>query len=310
MYSLFIQFFLTTPATPSQSGKRHVDNDAMWAAMSPSPPAVPGTTDSNSHRHHHHTPDHSSRHVYVHHINERQAPQQQYAPPPQSHPMFMPMPYPQPQPMPMFMGGMGGGYGFHSQPQPQPPVIIVNGKSGARSGDDEETDNGSDGGDKTDDNNDDNNKGFSSILLVSIIFVFIGSILGFVCVGKVYDVFEHSMENDYVSDYFVVNRQVALGIGAFATLCYCIAFMLAFYAGMKYKMKCDKKEKKQCCRDGLLIAAWVIFCLTSINNLIILILAFDEEARIYPEVALCAVIGSIVAWLFVFGWAEMTRRSR
>lgn len=212
----------------------------------------------------------------------------------------------------MFMGGMGGGCGFH--PQSQPPVIIVNGKSGAKSGggDDEETANGSDKGGTTDDNNDDDSKGFSSILLVSIIFVFIGSLLGFICVGKVYDVFEHSMENDYISDYFVVNRQIALGIGAFATLCYCIAFMLAFYAGMKYKIKCDKKKekKKQCCRDGLLIAAWVIFCLTSINNLIILILAFDEEARIYPEVALCAVIGSIVAWLFVFGWAEMTRRSR
>lgn len=227
----------------------------------------------------------------------------------------MPYPQPQPMPMPMYMGGMGGGCGFHPQSQPQPPVIIVNGKSGAKSsggGDDDETANGSDGGGTPDDDsNDDNSKGFSSILLVSIIFVFIGSLLGFICVGKVYDVFEHSMESDYVSDYFVVNRQIALGIGAFATLCYCIAFMLAFYAGMKYKMKCDKKEKKkQCCRDGLLIAAWVIFCLTSINNLIILILAFDEEARIYPEVALCAVIGSIVAWLFVFGWAEMTRRSR
>ena len=277
----------------------------MWAAMSPSPPTVTGTSDYNNHASSY--GDRSSRHVYVHHINERQAPQQQYAPPPQPQPVYMPMPYPQPHPMPMFMGGMGGG-GFH--PQPQPPVILVNGKPGNRSGGDEEMGNGGDGGGETDDKNDDNNTGFSSILLVSIIFVFIGSLLGFVCVGKVYDVFEHSMESDYVSDYFVVNRHVALGIGAFATLCYCIAFMLAFYAGMKYKVKCKKNEKKQCCRDGLLIAAWVIFCLTSMNNLIILILAFDEEARIYPEVALCAVFGSIVAWLFVFGWAEMTRRSR
>lgn len=279
----------------------------MWAAMSTSPPIVPGATDSNNHYSRHSSNgDSSSQHVYVHHINEQQAPQQQYAPPPQPQPVFMPMPYSQPQPMPMFMGGMGGGCAFHPQPQPQPPVIVVNGKSGdRRGGGDEETGNGDE---RTDDDNDDNSSGFSSILLVSIIFVFIGSVLGSICVRKVYDVFENSMESDYVSDYFVVNRQVALGIGAFATLCYCIAFMLAFYAGMKYKLKCKENEKK-CCRDGLLIAAWVIFCLTSINNLIILILAFDEEARIYPEVALCAVLGSIVAWLFVFGWAEMTRRS-
>ncbi len=276
---------------------------------------MPGTNNNN--HHYVRSGDPSSRHVYVHHINERQAPQY-YAQPPPPQPMFMPMPmpmpYPQPQPMPMFMGGMGG-YGFHQQPQP--PVKIVSGKDGSVGGD-EETGNGDDDGNGddgngNDGNGNDNNKGprsFSSILLVSIIFVLIGSLLGFICVGKVYDVFEHSMNSDYVSDYFVVNRQVALGIGAFATLCYCIAFMLAFYAGMKYKIKSKKKEKKQCCRDGLLIAAWVIFCLTSVNNLIILILAFDEEARIYPEVALCAVIGSIVAWLCVFGWAELTRRSR
>lgn len=292
----------------------------MWAAMSPSPPIVPGLNDTYADAG---NGDPSSRHVYVHHINERQQQQQapQYAQPPPPQPMFMPMPmpYPQPQPMPMFMGGgMGGGYGggFHQHQPQQPPVIIVSGKSGGGGGGrDEETGNGDDGGKaktdgekaKTDDGNP-----FSSILLVSIIFVFIGSFLGFICVGKVYDVFEHSMESesDYVSDYFVVNRQVALGLGAFATLCYCIAFMLAFYAGMTYKMKSTKKGKKQCCRDGLLIAAWVLFCLTSINNLIILILAFDEGARIYPEVALCAVFGSIAAWICVFGWAEMTRRSR
>lgn len=291
----------------------------MWTAMSPSPPTVPGTNNNNS------------RHVYVHHINERQAPQ--YAQPPPPQPMFMPMPmpYPQPQPMPMFMGGMGmgmGGYGFHQQPQP--PVIVINGgdqKPDQKKGGGSKPGDGSGGGDvekgkggkddkggKTDGGNGDGNdkgpRSFSSVLLVSIILVLIGSLLGFICVGKVYDVFEHSMKGDSGSDYFIVNRQLALGMGAFATLCYCIAFMLAFYAGMKYKMKSTKKEKKQCCRDGLLIAAWVIFCLTSVNNLIILILAFDEEARIYPEVALTAVIGSIVAWVCIFWWAELTRRSR
>lgn len=280
--------------------------------MSPSPPILPGYAERSG--------DPSSRHVYVHHINERQ-------PQPQTQPIFMPMPmpYPQPAPMPMFMGGMGG-YGGYPQ---QPPVIVVAGKSGEGGGgggekecggdkkkkEKEEKDGGGGGGEADDGKDADKGaKPCSSNMLASIIFCLIGSVLGFICVGKVYDVFEHSLESDYVSDYLVVNRQVALGIGAFGTLCYFIAFMLAFYAGMKYKMKSKKEKKKEkkkhkCCRDGLLIASIILFGLTFMNNLIILVLAFDEEARIFPEVALCAVFGSIAAWICVFGWAEMTRRS-
>jgi len=229
------------------------------------------------------------------------------------------MPYPQPQPMPMFMGGMGG-YGFHQQPQP--PVIIINGG-------DQKPDHNK-GGDKkgkeksppppssTKEDSSPANP-FHPVSLVSVIFFVIASILGFICVAKIYDVFESSMNNNYededggidehILDYLVVHRTVALGMGAASILMFSIAFLLSFYAGMRYRLKGDKSKKKNCCLGGLLIAAWILFCLTFINGLIILVLAFDEEARIYPEVALTAVIGNMVAWICMFGYSQLARVS-
>jgi hypothetical protein len=276
----------------------------------------------------------TSRHVYVHHINEQQQQQQaapQYAPPPQPQyypqpPQVMPMPipFPQPMPMPMYGGcGHGGGYN-HYQPPPQPPVIVVNGGGGNNSGggggggDAEKAakkdDDGAGGGDSGGGGGGGTTKKFSAVMLASTIFTIIGSILGFICVGKVYDVFEHSIDNNNnnnnESDYFMINRTVALSVGAAAILLFWISFMLAFYAGMKYKIKHGKGNKDgKCCRDGLLIAGLVLFGLTFMNNLIILVLAFDDGARIYPEAVLSAVFGSIAAWLCVFGWAELVRRS-
>ena len=270
----------------------------------------------------------TSRHVYVHHINEQQQQQAapQYAPPPQPQyypqPQVMPVPMPFPQPMPMFGGCGGGGYN-HYQPPQQPPVIVVNGGGNGNSGggggggDAEKAakkdDDGGGGGDSGGgDSGGGKTKTFSSVMLASTIFCIIGSILGFICVGKVYDVFEHSIDNDNnnESDYFMINRTVALSVGAAAILLFWISFMLAFYAGMKYKIKHGKGSKEgKCCRDGLLIAGLVLFGLTFMNNLIILVLAFDDGARIYPEACLSAVFGSIAAWLCVFGWAELVRRS-
>ena len=258
------------------------------------------------------------RRVYVHHINENDhhyPPQPQYAQPPQ--PIFIPMPIPQPQPMPMFLGGGLGGYSYPHHPMSQPPVIIING-----SGDPTHDNDG--GGESSSNDKDDSSSStnpFHPVSLVSVIFFIIASILGFICVAKIYDVFESSFnDNDYnqdekdldeqLLDYLVVHRTVALGMGAASILMFSIAFLLSFYAGMRYRLKNNRKSKrKSCCLGGLLIAAWILFCLTFINGLIILVLAFDEEARIYPEVALSAVMGNMAAWMCMFGYSQLARVS-
>jgi len=268
------------------------------------------------------------RRVYVHHINENHVSPvgYPYAQPPPPQPMYIPMPFPipQPQPMPTFMGGMGmgmGGYGgFHQQPQP--PVIIIN---GGEQKPDQKLDQKKEGGKsppppstKAKEDPPPANP-FHPVSLVSVIFFVIATILGFICVAKIYDVFESSMNNnndnedggldEHMMDYLVVHRTVALGMGAASILMFSIAFLLSFYAGMRYRLKGDNSKKKNCCLGGLLIAAWILFCLTFINGLIILVLAFDEEARIYPEVALTAVIGNMVSWICMFGYSQLARMS-
>ena len=267
------------------------------------------------------------RRVYVHHINENShhyPPQPQYAqPPPQ--PVFVPMPIPQPQQMPIFMGG-GGGYSYPHHPMTQPPVIIING-SGDPTHEDDDGDSGGGGAESSSDDNSDSSSStnpFHPVSLVSVIFFIIASILGFICVAKIYDVFESSFENgngyneeeddkdldEHILDYLVVHRTVALGMGAASILMFSIAFLLSFYAGMRYRLNNKKsKKRKNCCLGGLLIAAWILFCLTFINGLIILVLAFDEEARIYPEVALSAVMGNMAAWMCMFGYSQLARVS-
>lgn len=267
------------------------------------------------------------RRVYVHHINENShhyPPQPQYAqPPPQ--PVFVPMPIPQPQQMPIFMGG-GGGYSYPHHPMTQPPVIIING-SGDPTHEDDDGDSGGGGAESSSNDNSDSSSStnpFHPVSLVSVIFFIIASILGFICVAKIYDVFESSFRNgngnneeeddkdldEHILDYLVVHRTVALGMGAASILMFSIAFLLSFYAGMRYRLNNKKsKKRKNCCLGGLLIAAWILFCLTFINGLIILVLAFDEEARIYPEVALSAVMGNMAAWMCMFGYSQLARVS-
>ena len=267
------------------------------------------------------------RRVYVHHINENShhyPPQPQYAqPPPQ--PVFVPMPIPQPQQMPIFMGG-GGGYSYPHHPMTQPPVIIINGSGDPTHEDEDDDGGGGDAESSSDDNSDSSSSTnpFHPVSLVSVIFFIIASILGFICVAKIYDVFESSFENgngyneeeddkdldEHILDYLVVHRTVALGMGAASILMFSIAFLLSFYAGMRYRLNNKKsKKRKNCCLGGLLIAAWILFCLTFINGLIILVLAFDEEARIYPEVALSAVMGNMAAWMCMFGYSQLARVS-
>jgi hypothetical protein len=67
-------------------------------------------------------------------------------------------------------------------------------------------------------------------------------------------------------------------------------------------------RKGHCCMGGFLMAGGVIFCLVFIIDLIVLVLAFDSENAIYPEIIWSALIGSILSWMLMFGYSEMARR--
>lgn len=99
-----------------------------------------------------------------------------------------------------------------------------------------------------------------------------------------------------------------MGTGAAATLCFTIAILCSFYAGIRHKTK-SKAKKEHTCLSAFVLAGWIIFSLTFILELICLVLAFDEDVPIYPEMVWTALIGSIVAWMLMFGYSELARRS-
>ena len=152
---------------------------------------------------------------------------------------------------------------------------------------------------------------FSKFSVVSIIICFLALIFGSVCIVKTYHADDARIESkeagqdQFENEEYTTARTVALGMGAVSTLCFTIATLCSFYAGLRHKMK---NGAKHCCLDGLLISGWVIFCLTFITNLIILVLAFDAENIIYPEVVLVAFMGSLLSWFLMFGYSEMARR--
>lgn len=148
-------------------------------------------------------------------------------------------------------------------------------------------------------------------------------VFGTVCVVKTYEAYDwlllHHRRTDTDDDRdpdddedYVIVRTVAIGTGTAATLCFIIATLSSFYAGMRHTAKSDTKKKKMGgggCLGGLVIAGWIVFCLTFINDLIILVLAFDGKNAIYPEVVWTALVGSILSWMFMFGYSEVARRS-
>ncbi|KAL9182965.1 hypothetical protein ACHAXT_004244 [Thalassiosira profunda] len=156
---------------------------------------------------------------------------------------------------------------------------------------------------------------FNSFSIASVVLVALAFVFGVACVGmtsRAYDGYEEGLTDD--DEEYVTDRLVAVATGVVATLLFHVATMLIFYAGMKYKSKTKSKKlqggKKKCCLSTILIAAVVIFGITFVLDLVLLVVAFDGEKLIYPAAVLVALLGSIVAWLLLFGYSEVARRAR
>ena len=274
----------------------------------------------------HHTttqnPDGSSN-IYVHHMHDAPPP-----PPPQPQqpqmqmPQMMGIPYPMPTPAPMYApypypppppSSYGCPYHHHQQQQQQQPkVVIIKQDEEKKPKEDKKNDK------KKDNKPAEKTKApkpppqpqpFSKFSITSVITFFLGLVFGVACVVKTYDAEEmrSSGIDTSSSEEFTVARTVAMGTGAAATLCITIARLCSFYSGLRAKSK--GTGSGHVCLGGFVIAGWIIFCLTFITNLIILIIAFDGNDPIYPEVVWAALIGSIISWMLMFGYSEISRRA-
>ncbi len=149
---------------------------------------------------------------------------------------------------------------------------------------------------------------FSKFSITSVIMFFVALAFSIVCVIKTYEAFDHYEAGvDTSSDEeYSLNRTVAISTGGASVLAFTIATFCSFYAGMRHRH--HGHGDGHCCLDGFIIAGWVIYCIAFINDLIILVLAFDEDNVIYPEVVWSALIVSIFAWMLMFGFSEIARR--
>ena len=320
----------------------------MWAAMSPPPPMLPPSSYSipGTHTTTEKNPDGSST-VYVHHINHGAAAPSAPAPPPQvqmpqmfgvPYPMPMPMPTPAPMysPYPAYPPPPPSSFGCPYPQQPphqQPRVIVISDEPPKPQPKKEEK--------KEEKKKEEKKKEppmpipipppppppqtvmmdkdleseseymgpqqFSKFSITSVIMFFVALAFSIVCVIKTYEAFDqYEAGVDTRQEEYSVIRTVAIATGGASVLAFTIATFCSFYAGMRHRH--HGAGDGHCCLDGFIIAGWVIYCIAFINDLIILVLAFDEDNVIYPEVVWSALIVSIFAWMLMFGFSEIARR--
>ncbi|KAL7482354.1 hypothetical protein ACHAW6_008016 [Cyclotella cf. meneghiniana] len=156
----------------------------------------------------------------------------------------------------------------------------------------------------------------SDICIASIIIFCIGFILGICSVVRSNDAYEAHIDYEEESngnrsgslyETWQMARNTALGTGAAAVVCFSLAFLLVFWSGMNHKM--SRKVNPGFCMAGCFISGWIVFALTFLVDVVVLVLAFDEDNVVYPEVVWAAFIGNIVAWLLMLTHSEMARRA-
>lgn len=314
--------------------------------MSPPPPMLPPSSYSipGTHTTTEKNPDGSST-VYVHHINHGAAaapapPPPPPPPPPQMqmpqmfgvpYPMPMPMPTPAPMysPYPPYPPPPPSSFGCpYPQQQQQPRVIVISDEPPKPQPKKEEKKEEKKKEEKKKEappvpppmpppviekkkepepEEDEGPQQFSKFSITSVIMFFVAVIFSVVCIFKTYEAFDlYEAGVDTGDEHYSITRTVAISTGGASVLSFTIATFCSFYAGMRHRH--DGHGDGHCCLDGFIIAGWVVYCIAFINDLIILVLAFDEDNVVYPEVVWSALVVSIFAWMLMFGFSEMARR--
>ena len=101
-------------------------------------------------------------------------------------------------------------------------------------------------------------------------------------------------------------RNPSLGPGPASVVCFSLAFLLVFWSGVNHKMR--RRVQPGFCMAGTLISGWIVFALTFLVDVVVLVLAFDEDNVVYPSVVWAAFIGNVAGWLLMLTHSELARR--
>jgi hypothetical protein len=159
------------------------------------------------------------------------------------------------------------------------------------------------------------NDKLSPICVASIIIAVIASMLGVASIVKtneaydahvVYKVEGNGNESSVLFEDWQMARNVALGAGASCACIFSLAFLFVFWSGMRHKLK--RKVVSGCCMTMSLIGAWIVFAFTFVVDVVVLVLAFDDDNVVYPAIVWAAFIGHNVSWLLMLVNSETARR--
>ncbi|KAL7482353.1 hypothetical protein ACHAW6_008015 [Cyclotella cf. meneghiniana] len=155
----------------------------------------------------------------------------------------------------------------------------------------------------------------SPVCIASIIIAIIGFMMGVVSIVKSDEAFQahinyeeegNGKQSSALFEAWQMARNIALGAGASCVVVYSLAFLLVFWSGMHHKMK--RKVVPGCCMNLFLIGGWIVFAFSFVVDVVVLVLAFDVDNVVYPEIVWAAFIGHNVSWLLMLVNSEMARR--
>ena len=156
---------------------------------------------------------------------------------------------------------------------------------------------------------------FAHASIASVVLFMLAFIFGTVSVTETYDAFESTSEGTYTDldgllddPIYITSRTYALAAGCGSTFSFTVASLLSFYAGMVHRNKRGRKEMS-CCQSFSLVGGWLLFGITFVFDMIIIVLAFDQENIIFPETVWSALIMNILTWMMMFAYSEIARRS-
>lgn len=156
---------------------------------------------------------------------------------------------------------------------------------------------------------------FAHSSIASVVLFVLAFVFGTVAVTETYDAFESTTGGTYVDleglltdPYYITHRTYALAAGCGSTLSFAVATLLSFYSGMVHRERRGRKEMN-CCQSFSLVGGWLLFGITFVFDMIIIVLAFDQENIVYPETVWAALIMNILSWMMMFAYSEIARRS-
>lgn len=113
-------------------------------------------------------------------------------------------------------------------------------------------------------------------------------------------------ESSLLFDTWQMSRNIALGAGASCVSILSLAFILIFWSGMQHKQR--RHVVSTCTMTFFLIGAWILFAFSFVVDVVVLVLAFDEDNVVYPEIVWAAFLGHCLAWLCMLVNEELSRR--